>query len=226
VSTYAQDLLDKRARAWEAAKEILDRCAIDKRERTAEEDEMFQRANADIAKYGAMVDEWTLSERQKREGDIAREAYESIVRPEVKEVHQRQVSQLETFLRGGGSGSFDINLGPTAQMFHMIRGGMDAKEARAIYTDGGGRFDCCAGGVLQHLVPVPRSELDDSADFPRVQHGKRRADDVPDRFGSRCRYACHRARYCHWWDRPGVRHDASRRLQVRPARQGIERSGC
>jgi HK97 family phage major capsid protein len=147
VSTYAQELLDKRARAWEAAKEILDRCAIDKRERTAEEDEMFQRANADIAKYGAMVDEWTLSERQKREGDIAREAYESIVRPEVKEVHQRQVSQLETFLRGGGSGSFDINLGPTAQMFHMIRGGMDAKEARAIYTDGG----ASAGSIV---VPV------------------------------------------------------------------------
>jgi HK97 family phage major capsid protein len=149
VSSYAQDLLDKRARAWEQAKEILDRCATEKRERTAEENEMFARANADIDRLGREVDEWTTSERQKREADIAREAVEGLVRPEVDQARSnRYASALESYFRTGdtsgmavsvdsGRRGVDIDLQPAVKLFKAIRNGMSAAEARAIYTDGG-----------------------------------------------------------------------------------------
>lgn len=147
--SYVQDLLDRRARAWEQAKEILDRCADEKRERTAEEDAMYARANEDIVRLGREADEWLDNQRVQRELDIAREAVEAVVRPEVDQARShRQVSALERFMRTGdmtglptsvegGTRGVEIDLGPSVRMFNAIRQGMDAREARAIYTDGG-----------------------------------------------------------------------------------------
>lgn len=150
MKSYVQELLDQRARAWEQAKEILDRCAADKRERTAEENEMYERANADIVRLGKQADEWLDNQRIQRELDTAREAIESVVRPEVDQVRsQRQMSAIERYMRTGdttglqvsrddGRQGVEIDLGPSVRMFQAIRHqGMTPAEARAIYTDGG-----------------------------------------------------------------------------------------
>jgi HK97 family phage major capsid protein len=159
-NTYVQRLLDERARAWEQAKEILDRASDEKRERTAEEETMYQRANDDIVRLGKQVDEWLDSNRIERELSTAREAVEGLVRPEVATARNgRVVSQVENWFRdqaraekglpteGAPMAAFELDLKPSANLFRAIRMGMDAKEARAIYTDGG----ASAGSLV---VPV------------------------------------------------------------------------
>lgn len=147
--SYVQDLLDQRARAWEQAKEILDRCATDKRERTVEEDAAYARANEDIVRLGRLADEWLDNQRVQKELDTAREAIESIVRPEVDQARGRsQASAMERYMRtgdttglpvsvDGGRAGVEVDLTPSVRMFNAIRQGMDAREARAIYQDGG-----------------------------------------------------------------------------------------
>ena len=152
--SYIKTLLDKRARAWEQAKEILDRCVEEKRDRSGEENEMYERANADIERLGKEIEEWQLLARQAEEADVAREAIAPFVNPEQDALRTlRTASAVESWLRGTARGdqniasAFEFDLKPTANLFRAIRQGMDAKEARAIYTDGG----ASAGSIV---VPV------------------------------------------------------------------------
>jgi len=147
-TTYPNQLLAERAKAWEAAKEILDRCAQDKRERTSEENVMFERANADIDRLGREVQEWTDSARQAKENDVARSAFESILSPTVEASRtQNAMSSIERYFRGEGDKTFDVNLHSAARVSQAIRAGADADEVRGIFTDGGS-----SGGSL--VVPV------------------------------------------------------------------------
>lgn len=150
---YVQGLLDKRARAWEQAKEILDRCATEKRERSGEENEMYERANADIQRLTNEIDEWLLAAKQAQEADVAREAIHGLIGSAEDDARSAvKQSQIEQWFRGHATGAdvskaFEFDLKPTANMFRAIRQGADSRELRAIYTDGG-----ASGGSL--VVPV------------------------------------------------------------------------
>lgn len=145
MSDYVKTLLDERQSAWHAAKEILDRCAAEKRERTAEESESFDRANADIDRLGREIEDWKRAAEVERENDVARAAFETLVRPEVDASQsQRQVSALERFLRTGdmtgltqdrdGGQAITVDISEAARISRAIRSGMDASEVRAIYS--------------------------------------------------------------------------------------------
>ena len=149
---YVKGLMTERNRAWEQAKGILDRCVTDKRERSVEEDQMFERANADIERLGHEINDWQLNERQRIDGDVARSALEGLSPAGEDEARGRaQAVGLADWMRGderaGNSPYFDLDLKPAANLFRAIRAGADPKEARAIYTDGG----ASAGSIV---VPV------------------------------------------------------------------------
>lgn len=147
ADTKAQNLLADYNRAWEAAKEILDRSPNG--ERSQEDEAAFTRANDDMTRLGRELDEHTNSERQRRELEAAREIVESISGPEAPEVAQKRGNGLERWLRYGdesdvqltpdksGRRGVEVDLAPAARFMRQVRAGMGIAEARAIYTDGG-----------------------------------------------------------------------------------------
>ena len=145
---YIQGLLDERATAVAQSREILERS---KGKTHSEEDETaYQRASDDIDRLGHEADDWLDSAKRERELDVAREAVEEIVRPEVNQTRgEEQTSNMERFLRGQTTEkSLEVDLKPAVKMQRMIRSGMDAQEVRAqIASDAGD-----SGGSL--VVPV------------------------------------------------------------------------
>lgn len=149
---FVQGLLDERARV---DKQMTDLAADNPvAERSAEATQTLERLDADYARLTVEIDEWLARAKREREGDVAREAIEGLIGAgEDQARSQRQSSELERWFRGhargveGMSKNFDFDLKPTANLFRAIRGGMDAAEARAIYTDGG----ASAGSIV---VPV------------------------------------------------------------------------
>ncbi len=143
----AHDLLAEYNRAWEAAKEILERSTPDKR--SAEDEAAFARANEDMTRLGRELDEHTNAERQKRELDAAKEIIESISGPEDPRVSARALTGVERWLRYGDTSGvqltvdernrrgISIDIAQAATFMRRVRAGMDKNEARAIYTDGG-----------------------------------------------------------------------------------------
>lgn len=158
-TNFVKGLVEERARAWEQAKEILDRCAQDKRERSAEEEVMYERANGDIERLGRQIQEWHTLADQERQNDVSRAAFEGILTPEVEQVQRdRYASALERWFRTGdasgltvrsegGRGQVEIDMSRAARATQMIRQGADEHEVRALYTDGG----ASAGSLV---VPV------------------------------------------------------------------------
>jgi HK97 family phage major capsid protein len=197
VSDYVKSLIDERQKAWHQAKEILDRCVADKRERTAEENEMFERANADIERLGREIDEHKRMAEIERENDVAREAFAGLVRPEIDHSRSmRQMSALERFLRTGDTSGLQaeregsnvgvmIDLVEAARVSQAIRGGMDAAEVRALYTDTGTSGTLVpttfvrslyqymeASSAVRRLSRVITTAGGENMDFPKVlAHG-------------------------------------------------------
>lgn len=128
----------ERLQAHHQAKEILDRCVEEKRERTAEEDHMFAKANADYDRINATIAEIQESQRREVEANIARAAHEEFVRPEVEQA--RNVVNLDSFRRilNGEIASVNIDLTAAANEKAAIRQGLTGRELRAsLLTDGG-----------------------------------------------------------------------------------------
>lgn len=136
----------ERLQAHHQAKEILDRCVEDgKRARTAEEEEMFARANSDYDRLSALIVEYQDTENREREANVARAALESVVRPEVQNAREvADTNAVMAFLRGDTS-TLEIDLGPAARQSQLIRAGLTGPElyAAAVQTDGG-----ASGGSL------------------------------------------------------------------------------
>jgi len=65
MSDYIKQQIDARARAWEEAKTLLDSAAAEKRDLTAEENEKYDRINADLVNRGRVIE--TIKEDQERE---------------------------------------------------------------------------------------------------------------------------------------------------------------
>ena len=154
ADVHAHDLLAQYNRAWEQAKDILDRSPNG--ERSAEDEAAYGRANDDMTRLGRQLDEYTNAERQRREAEAAREIIESISGPVNPAVGMRAMAGLERWLRTGdtsgvqitqgtdGKRGVSVDLSSAAHFFHHVRNGMDKSEARAIYTDGG----ASAGSVV------------------------------------------------------------------------------
>lgn len=143
MSDHVNSLIEARQKAWHAAKEILDRCVEDKRERTAEENEMFDRANADIERLGREITDYQRHAEVERENDVFRSAFEGVINPDTdKRQSQMQAASFERFLRTGDAsgltraaeGGVVVDITPAVEMSRHIRNGMDADEVRALYV--------------------------------------------------------------------------------------------
>lgn len=64
---YIKHQAEERKRAWEAAKELLDRASAEKRDLTAEESEQYDRINRDLDERAAVIERMTADlEREQR----------------------------------------------------------------------------------------------------------------------------------------------------------------
>ena len=140
-------LLQERTQAWEQAKDILDRCRDEKRARTAEENEMFDRANADIDRLGSEVAEMRRLDEVEKENATYREAFADILPSETRSDTTTSGTMFSRWLRGEGTPVLDVDITRAQKFAQQVRAGADPKELRAIYTDGG-----ASGGSMQ--VPV------------------------------------------------------------------------
>lgn len=100
MSDYIRQLHEKRMRAWESAKEILDRAAGEKRELTAEEDISYLRANEDINALDERIKEHLEAQRR---AETAQAEFSKILAQPVVDGGKRELdadSELRAFARG------------------------------------------------------------------------------------------------------------------------------
>lgn len=68
---YIKHQAEERKRAWEAAKELLDRASAEKRDLTAEESEQYDRINKDLDERAAVIERMTADlERERRAAEF------------------------------------------------------------------------------------------------------------------------------------------------------------
>ena len=79
---YIKHQAEERKRAWEAAKELLDRAAAEKRDMTAEESEQYDRINKDLDERAAVIGRMTAD--LEREARAAEQRLPEPVKAEVK----------------------------------------------------------------------------------------------------------------------------------------------
>lgn len=149
---YIDGLLAKRANVNEQQREYMEKIASEGRVPNEEDKATIARFNADYEGLSEQITDWTNATERSAQIDKSREIVDSLVRPEVQErQNQKAVSKFETWARAVGRrehvAPFELDLKPVAQFMQAVRSGMDANEARAIYTDGG-----ASGGSLE--VPV------------------------------------------------------------------------
>jgi len=149
---YANEVLAKRARVNEQQREYMERIQAEGRLPNEEDKATIARFDAE---YDSLTDDfnaWQKTTQREKDNAAARSVVESLVAPQLEERRNEQAaSKFETWARraanGDKVGDFSVNLKPAAQFMQAIKSGMDAREARAIYTDGG-----ASGGSLE--VPV------------------------------------------------------------------------
>lgn len=152
-TNYINDLLAKRANVVEQQRERTEAITREGRLPSAEETEVLERFDAEYDRLTETIESWTRRAQREQEADQARAVVDALVRPDVQaERNQAVESEIDKWLRGAVAGEpvakhFEVDLKPAANFLRRIRNGMDATEARAIYTDGGS-----SGGSL--VVPV------------------------------------------------------------------------
>ena len=162
---YMEHLQGARARAWNEAKELLDRAASESRDLSAEEETKWQRINADIDAKDEQIRSLMDREQSDRENDIAREQWAQIVRPEITEARDAKATDdFRSFLRGNGQRAFDIDLRSVANERAAIRAGASGNEFRDLVVG-----TAAAGGNT-----VPISFVRNLYDYLEVYSGVRR----------------------------------------------------
>lgn len=151
-TVYINGLLTERARTNEQQREYMEGIAKAGRSPNEEEKQTIARYDTDYDRLSDEISSWQKVTQRENDNDAARAIVDTLVRPEVQEARNlKAVSKFETWARAAGrrepSAPFEVDLKPAAQFMQAIRQGMDATEARAIYTDGG-----ASGGSLE--VPV------------------------------------------------------------------------
>lgn len=111
MSTFIQQLHEKRMRAWEGAKEILDRAAAEGRDLTAEEDAAYLRANEDINSLDERITTMVEAQRKAKEAEAA---FAELIRtaptgPAGEERGKERGAELRAWLKGEtGKRAFDV----------------------------------------------------------------------------------------------------------------------
>lgn len=95
MSDYIKRQNEERARAYEAAKEIMDRAASEARELSAEEEQSVQAAFADMDRRGNIIKEMMDQERRDAEIAEAVRGFENIARPSDDEDEKAAVSDVD-----------------------------------------------------------------------------------------------------------------------------------
>lgn len=112
MNAYIQRLHEQRMRAWEAAKEILDRAAAENRDLTADEDAAYLRASEDIDRLDERMRQLIDDEKRAKE---AEETYAQILAQPVREdarAADDPAAELRDWITGR-SGKRTLELRPT-----------------------------------------------------------------------------------------------------------------
>lgn len=157
-------LIEQRNRAWNQAKEIMDRAAGEGRAPSAEEREATDRAFADIDAIDAQVKGLTERARTEAEADTARAEWSRLVVPDVMDdADARGLDQFAQFLRGDGPKAMNIDFRTVAAEKRAIRAGATGNEFRVLTKV------AAAGGNT-----VPTSFVRALYDYLEVYSGMRR----------------------------------------------------
>jgi len=144
VIAHAQSLNEKRLRAWEEGKRLLDDVAREGREMSAEEHQTWTRINEDIDRLDRERDVYLTAEQREREAGELREANmrefgeQAVVSAEVQ-----ARTNFASWLRNGGRNergettpySFNVTAAEAEQRY--MRQGYSGEEARALAWDTG-----------------------------------------------------------------------------------------
>lgn len=132
IENQIKALNDKRMQAWEAGKEILDRCITEGRARTAEEETAYARTQDDMAKYETLRNDLISSEEHREEMEGLNAEYERAFGPtKVDEARVREAAQLDQFFRaphGTGNQKIDVQIGDAGLWTDLYRQGLRGSE--------------------------------------------------------------------------------------------------
>jgi len=117
VSEFIKRLQERRAGVWEEAKALLDTAEEQKRELTAEEEQTYQRLNANLDAIDARAKDYAAAEQRTKDAD---EAFRALLDKEPAPEQQRGAADQETqrvrdWLTGA-SGSRALEIGPSQRM--------------------------------------------------------------------------------------------------------------
>ncbi|MDP9949127.1 MULTISPECIES: phage major capsid protein [Streptomyces] len=106
MSEFIKRLQERRANVWEQSKGLLDKAEGEKRELTAEEEQTYQRLNADLDAIDARAKEYAEAEQRTKDADEAFRAL--LAKPETQpRTSTERDSELRRWARGETRG-FDV----------------------------------------------------------------------------------------------------------------------
>ncbi|MFD4658023.1 phage major capsid protein [Kitasatospora sp. NPDC058444] len=109
MSDFIQRLQERRANIWEQAKVLLDTAEADKRELTGEEEQTYQRLNADLDRIDERVKDMQAAEQRTRDAEAA--FADLLKRPAERGTPQAkgEAEEVRSWLTGqSGSRAFEI----------------------------------------------------------------------------------------------------------------------
>lgn len=116
---YIKTLREKRNTLWEQAKELLDAAEADKRELTGEEEQTYQRLNADLDRIDERVKEIAEAEQRTKDADAA--FSKLLDQPVEGPAKERSNDGLRAFLRGEAR-SFEIRPQEPVDFRTLVKG--------------------------------------------------------------------------------------------------------
>jgi HK97 family phage major capsid protein len=145
IRSHVVALNEKRARAWEAQKAVLE--ATTGRDRSAEEVQTLVRMDEELDALDSEIREFVGRETREQEAAKLREAQSSIFGEPTAKIDTRGVDDMLTFLRSGGrlggvvdaSGArfLEVDIRGAARELDIVRRGGGAAELRALAWDTG-----------------------------------------------------------------------------------------
>lgn len=151
IQSYLDNLVTSRQRAWGEAKELLDTATAEGREFSGEEQQKWDRINADLDTKDEQIRSFRDRIERERENEQIREVVAPFVQPaRIEETgpsaDDLQRQQLQAVLSGEARGGLDIDIAAAAAYKNMVRSGLDVREARDLV-----KATTTAGG---HTVPT------------------------------------------------------------------------
>lgn len=135
VQTYLDNLVTARGRAWNEAKELLDVATGENREFTGEEQQKWERINADLDAKDEQIRSFRDRISAERENDVLREAVAPVVQrrdADPLEVAGRENpnGRVNDWLAGRGGKELTIDLASAYRAKQLVREGHTADEVR------------------------------------------------------------------------------------------------